>query len=251
MKKVIGIGIILFLLIVCLLPSISGKEIIYIDKPTNVSTIVTVNENFSVNTRLIFTFINSFNQPARVEYYFPIIDYVGGDFDLYATNSSTSVSIVNATRVYVLNGTLLPHSDISHSFNWYRLSSENNPSDGIYKLDVGHFSSLEGILTGEIEVRIPLQKGNFDYLKEPISYEIPPKNQYRTDKHLILYWGEEIEQTIHLRYSYEFNLNRFISNHPLEMMILSVLLGVILGIFADRVIIRFKSKNKKQRRIKK
>ena len=73
--------IILIILIINLLPSISGEETVYIENPTSVSSIITVNSNFSINFQLTYLFINSLNQPAKVKYYFPIVNYPKG-FDI-------------------------------------------------------------------------------------------------------------------------------------------------------------------------
>ena len=128
----------------------------------------------------------------------------------------------------------------------FTTKSENNPSDGIFTLDVGAFAVQEELYRGSVELRIPLQKGEFEYLIEPINYDIPPKNQYKTNEHFILYWGEDIEQAIHLEYTYEFNLNEFIYHHPLEMMVVAGILGVVLTIIVEKIINRYKKTDKKE-----
>jgi len=62
-----------------------------------------------------------------------------------------------------------------------------------------------------------------------------------------MYWGEEIEQTIHLSYSYEFNLNKLISNHPIEMIIISAIVGVIVGYIIKTPIVKYKEWKEKQK----
>lgn len=232
----ISSGIILVLLTLSIFPSVSGDNDVHIENPTSVSNIITVNENFSIYNKLTYLFVNSLNQPAQVTYYFPIIEYGEGGVDIYATNSSALASTVNGT-VYVYNGTLQPYSDGGMVFEWFIPKSDNNPSDGIHTIDIGVFNEIENLIIGEIEIRIPLQKGDNEYLIEPMNYDIPPNNQYKTDDYLILYWGKDMKQAVHLDYSYEFNLNKFINNHPLEMMFVSGILGVILGIIIDKIII--------------
>jgi hypothetical protein len=234
----------LIILLVNLLPSISGEETVYIRNPTSVSSIITVNKDFSINFQLTYLFINSLNQPVRVEYYFPVINYPGEGFDIYATNSSALASTVNGT-VYEYNTTLQPYSDGGVVFEWFTPESDNNPSDDIYKLDWGTFAEQEKLLESSIEIRLPLQKGGFEYLVEPVNYSTPPKNQDRIGEHLILYWGEELQQAIHLEYTYGFNLNEFIYRHPLEMMFVAGFIGVFLTIMVEKLIVKYRKTNKK------
>ena len=245
MKNILNL-IICLLLLVIFIPSLSGKEITYIERPSGVSSIIAVNKDFSINFQLTYTFINSLDKPAKVEYYFPIKNYLGEGFDIYATNSSALALSVNGT-VYTYNDTIQPYSDGGIVFEWYTNKSDNNPSDGIYKLDFGVFAGLEDLYKKSLEIRLPLKKDDFNYLKEPVTYEITPNYQYKSNDHLILYWGEDLDQAIHISYYYEFSLNDFINHHPLEMMIISAIVGIIVGYIIKTPILKYKERKEKQK----
>ena len=165
---------------------------------------------------------------------------------IFATNSSALASTVNGT-VYTLNTTLESYSDTGMVFEWFTPKSDNNPPDGIYKLDWGTFAEHEKLSGSSIEIRLPLQKGGFEYLEESVNYSVPPMNQYKTDEHLILYWGEELQQSIQLEYTYGFNLNELIYHHPLEMVFVSGIVGVIFGSIVNKAIGRNKKTNKRKK----